>query len=213
MASSSSSSRKMFLADDQIAIRELVKMYLTQRMPECEVAGEASSATEALARMQLVRPEVVVADVFFHDLSAVDFLERCRTALPQVRLVAFCRWGDTGVARKLLAAGASAVVAKDDSLEILQIALTAVLGGGYFLAPSVEAALYRDRDEGAALTDRELLVLRLIAEGCQTKEVGSKLEISVKTAEKYRERIMQKLRVHDVVSLTRYAIKNGIAAL
>ena len=213
MVPSSPSSRKVFLADDQIAIRELVKLFLTHHMPECEVAGEASSATEAIARMQLVQPEVVVADVFFHDLSAVDFLESCRARLPQARLVAFCRWGDTGVARKLLAAGANAVVAKDDSLEILRIAISAVLGGGYFLAPSVEAALYRDRDEGAALTDRELLVLRLIAEGCQTKEVGSKLEISVKTAEKYRERIMQKLHVHDVVSLTRYAIRNGIAAL
>jgi DNA-binding NarL/FixJ family response regulator len=213
MTPSSSTPRKVFLADDQIAIRQLVKIFLTQHMPDCEVVGEASSATEALARMQLVQPEVVVADVFFHDLSAVDFLEKCRAMASPSRMVVFCRWGDTGVARKLLAAGANAVVAKDDSLEILQIALSAVLGGGYYLAPSVEAALYRDRDEGAALTDRELLVLRLIAEGCQTKEVGSKLEISVKTAEKYRERIMQKLRVHDVVSLTRYAIRHGIAAL
>jgi DNA-binding NarL/FixJ family response regulator len=155
----------------------------------------------------------VVADVFFHDLSATDFLESCRKDLPHTRLVAFCRWGDTGVARKLIGAGASAVVAKDDSLGVLQIALSAVLGGGYYLAPSVEAALYRDRDEGAALTNRELLVLRLIAEGCPTKEVGSKLEISVKTAEKYRERIMHKLHLHDAVALTRYAIRHGIAAL
>ena len=213
MSPALSSARKVFLADDQLAIRELVKIFLTQRAPECAVVGEASSGNEALTALSEIRPEVVIADVFFHDVSAADFLEGCRAHLPKVRLVAFCRWGDPVVARKLLAAGASAVVAKDDSLDILQIALTAVLGGGYYLAPSVEAALHRDREEGASLTDRELLVLRLIAEGCPTKEVGSKLEISVKTAEKYRERIMQKLHLHDVVALTRYAIRHGIAAL
>lgn len=205
--------RTLVLADDQIAVRELLKEYLEFKMPDCRVVGEASAGREALELMARTQPSAIVADVFFQDLAPLDFLDNCRASFSGIRIIAFCRWGQITMARKLIAAGAHGIVAKGDSIEVLQSAILAVLQGGYYLAPAIEEALYQEKREGAGLTDRELSVLKLIAEGCPTKEVGTKLEISTKTAEKYRERIMQKLHLHDVVSLTRYAIRNGLAAL
>lgn len=213
MSSDAKLPQTIVLVDDQIAVRELTCLFLHHRLPGCQVVAEAGIGQEAFEAVAKHHAGVIVADIFFRDLSPVDFLEQCHSQFPGTRLVAFTRWGQMTMVRKLIAAGVNAVVAKDDSLEILHTAVSAVLAGGYYLAPSVEKSLYQERAGGADLTDRELTVLRLIAEGIPTKEVGARLDISFHTAVKHRERIMQKLHLHDVVALTRYAIRNGLAAL
>lgn len=213
MAAQTSNQKKVFLIDDQISVRELLQLFISQSMPECVVAGEARTAAEGLPALKAVRPDVVIGDVFLPDVAAVPFFAGLHENFPTTRLVAFCRWIDPAMARRLLSVGVNGFALKEERLARLRDAILAVLNGGCYVPESLEASLYAQLQGQKHLTDRETEVLQLIAEGFATKEVGDKLSISVKTAEKYREKIMAKLGVHDVVHLTRYAIRHGLAAL
>ena len=163
--------------------------------------------------MQVTRPDLIVADVFLPDMAAVPFFDGLHQHHPNSRLVAFCRWIEPSIAHRLLLAGVNGIALKEERLDHLRMAIRAVLSGGCYVPASLEQSLYAQLQGQRHLTERETEVLQLIAEGFATKEVGDKLSISVKTAEKHREKIMTKLGMHDVVQLTRYAIRHGIAAL
>ena len=213
MAENTPAVKKIFLIDDQVSVRELLRLFISQCMPGCEVAGEARTAAEAHPLMEATHPSVVIADVFLPDMAAVPFFSGLHEHHPATRLVAFCRWIEPTIARRLISAGVNGIALKEESLENLRTAIHAVLQGGCYMPAALEQSLYAQLQGQKYLTPRETEVLQLIAEGFATKEVGDKLSISVKTAEKYREKIMAKLGLHDVVHLTRYAIRHGIAVL
>ena len=205
--------KKVFLIDDQVSVRELLRLFISQCLPECQVAGEASTAAEAHLALGDLHPDVVIADVFLPDMAAVPFFTAMHEYHPAARMVAFCRWIEPPIARRLISVGVNGIALKDERLDNLRTAIRAVLSGGCYVPAALEQSLYAQLQGQKHLTDRETQVIQLIAEGFATKEVGDKLSISVKTAEKYREKSMAKLGVHDVVHLTRYAIRHGLAAL
>lgn len=203
----------VMLVDDQRAVRELLSLYLGRETSGCRVVAEARSGEDALEKLALIRPEIIIADVFLPDMTTFEFLRRLREIDEHVMVIAFCRWISEETAINLLAARVRGIVVKDQSVDNLLAAITAVRNGACYLPASLEAAITRGKQSSTSLTEREATALRLIAEGFPTKQVGDQMNISVKTAEKYRERIMAKLRLHDAVSLTRYAIRHGFATL
>lgn len=203
----------VLLVDDQQAVRELLNAYLKQNNEECNVVAIARTGGEALNHVSALRPKLVITDIILPDLSILECLKKMHDISEQTKVIAFCRWINEEAALNLATAGVRGIVLKDQSLDHLQAAVRAVLNGACYFPDSLEAILCLGRHSSHVLTERESTALRLIAEGYATKQVGDQMQISVKTAEKYRERIMAKLKLHDVVSLTRYAIRHGFATL
>lgn len=201
------------LVDDQHAVRDLLSVYLSNGRANNEVVGLAGNGTEGLAKINELRPTLVIIDTVLPDMPILDFLKKAREADEHTLFIAFCRWVNEESAINLAAANVRGIVLKEQPLDHLQAAIRSVLGGACYFPSALEKAIWQGKQPGHTLTERESTALRLIAEGYATKQVGDRMNISVKTAEKYRERIMAKLKVHDVVSLTRYAIRNGFATL
>lgn len=211
MISRRSSLKKIVLLDDQLSFRELLSLYLKKYLPDCEIVGEAATTEEASALIEQLQPAALITDIFLRDQPILSYFGEVHERFPDTKIVAFCRWMDATIARRLLYSGVSGIATKEGSLTKLQTALVAALNGGCYVPDAI--ALHAQSSGQVGLTERETEVLRLIAEGYATKEVGDKLSISVKTAEKYREKIMSKLKIHDAVRLTHYAIRHGLAAL
>jgi len=209
----SSSELSVVLVDDQRAVRELLSGYLEREQCGCQVTGDARTGVEGLEQINALHPAIVIMDVFMPDMPIMEFLKQLRESEADASVIAFCRWINEETAVNLISSHVRGIVMKDQPLENLRAAIVAVTNGACYLPASLEAAICRGRQSASTLTEREAIALRLIAEGFATKQVGDHMNISVKTAEKYRERIMAKLRLHDVVSLTRYAIRHGFASL
>ena len=203
----------VMLVDDQRSVRELLSIYLKGERPAFQIREEAKNGQEALEQMAVSHPSIIIADVFLPDMPALDFLGQARQIDPDTAIIAFCRWINKDMAVSLIGAGVRGVVLKDQSLDSLLAAISVVQSGGCYMPAAFQAFVMGGRQASNSLTEREATALRLIAEGLATKQMGDRMNISVKTAEKYRERIMSKLRLHDVVSLTRYAIRHGFATL
>ena len=172
--------------------------------------GESSSAAETLTRCEETQPDLIVVDLFFTDMPAAALIAELLPVCPRARILAYSRWMERDVVTRMVTAGIHGIVAKESSLENLCLALKAVINGGYYFDSRLNGFFQQSRNE---LTDREMQVLCLIARGLITKEIADQLGISVKTADKYRERIMAKLHLHDAVKLTHYAIRNGLVCL
>jgi len=204
--------RKVVLLDDQEAVRGLVGLLLTREIGGFEVVGETASADEALQLCCHVQPEFLIMDFGSQGLPILKFVEGVRQVSPSTRILVFSRWNRADFVQPLVDAGIHGLVLKGDPVCIVQQAVCTLQSGGMYFSPVVERLRNGAKTSNARLTEREKMALCLIAEGHSTKEVASVLGISVKTAEKYRERIMRKLNLHDVVRLTHFAIRNGLVA-
>ncbi len=205
-------SKKIVLADDQLAVCALLRLLLCREFPGFEVVGESASARESLELCRRQTPDLLVADPALRDLPFLKYLEEVRAASPETRILVFSRWNHPDFVRSFVAAGVHGLVFKNDPLTTLHQAICTLFNGGRYLSPSAEELHRLPVAARPALTERERTALCLIAEGHSTKEMASALEIGVKTAEKYRERIMRKLDLHDAVQLTHFAIRHGLVA-
>lgn len=203
---------KVVLVDDQRAVCDLLSAYL-MRESGCSMVGATRTGVEGLEKVVEINASIVIIDVFMPDMPIMEFLRRLRESAVNASVITFCRWISEETAINLISSHVRGIVMKDQPLDSLKAAISAVSNGACYLPAALESAICRGRNTATMLTDREATALRLIAEGFATKQVGDQMNISVKTAEKYRERIMTKLRLHDVVSLTRYAIRHGFATL
>jgi DNA-binding NarL/FixJ family response regulator len=197
---------KVLIVDNQAAISGLLRILLRQ-WPAFEAVGECRSTEEALCFCAQSTPDLIIMDAALDGLAPPQFIRALKEVAPNARLLVFSRWDHPDFSRTFMAAGVHGFIFKQDSLEILQRAVCTLAGGGMYFSPAIEESR---RPEQPTLTEREIAALRLIAEGHSTKEMASVLEISVKTAEKYRERIMRKLDLHDAVQLTHFAIRRGL---
>jgi len=206
------SARKILLLDDQSAIRDLLRWFLTCEVGGFEIIAESASARETLQICTTEIPELLIMDLCFEDLAPLELIRRLREEAKPTRILIFSRWSHPDFTRTLIGAGVHGIIFKRDPLQALHCAIRAIVNGGMHFSSSAEEAFHSERGSRPSLTEREKSALCLIAEGKSTKEVASALEISVKTAEKYRERIMAKLDLHDAVQLTHFAIRNGLVA-
>lgn len=209
---------RIFLADDHMVVREGLKS-LVNAQPDMHVVGEAADGDAAWRAASELCPDVVVMDVSMPDMSGAEATERLRRECPQVRVLALTVYEDRGYVRQMLDAGASGYVLKRAVTDELVRAIRTVAAGGSYVDPTLAGGLVnsyfnQETSEGRApageLSEREAQVLRLIAWGYSNKEIGWKLNISVKTVDTYKLRLMEKLSLRSRTDIVRYALKQGL---
>ncbi|HEY3396565.1 MAG TPA: response regulator transcription factor [Armatimonadota bacterium] len=211
---------RIVLADDHQIMREGLRMLL-EKEADFEVIAEADNGRQAVELCRKHRPDLVVMDVAMPDLNGMDATRQILADRPEARVLALSMYADRRYASGMLAAGAAGYVLKDAAFEELVRAIRAVLSGKSYLSPAVTEAVVEDyvhrlSDASSAfsvLTAREREVLQAMAEGKSTRQIAEALHISIKTVETHRQQIMNKLDIHSVAELTKYALREGLTSL
>ena len=210
----------VLLADDHTIVREGFRKML-ELETDIEVVGEAEDGRRAIALVKKLRPTVVLMDIAMPLLNGLEATRQILKNLPDTRVLVLSAHSDDAYVKSATESGAVGFLLKQASAHEVCRAIREVEKGHTFFSPSVARRFDRinpktvDRlgvlkTKSAQLTSRELEVLQLIAEGKANKETASELGIGIKTVEKHREHLMEKLDIHDTAGLTRYAISTGI---
>jgi DNA-binding NarL/FixJ family response regulator len=211
---------RVLLADDHKLFRAGI-LALVRTLGDIEIVAEAEDGREALRLAAEHRPDVVLMDIMMPNLNGFDAAAKIARAVPGTRVVMLSMNADEDSVLKTLRAGAVGYLVKTADPAELGLAIRSAARGQRFLSSAVSehvinACLGRiDREQTSLerLTPRQREVLQLVAEGHTTKQIASKLDISAKTAEAYRGDLMRALDIHDVASLTRYAIRSGLVSI
>jgi DNA-binding NarL/FixJ family response regulator len=211
---------KILLVDDHKVMREGLRLLLDDH-PDMQVVGEADHGRDALALVSRIQVDVVVMDVAMPELNGIETTRRMLTRFPSIKVVSLSMYNERKILTEMLQAGASALVVKGSATEDLVQAIRTVHAGRTFLAPEIIKTVGEDfakkggvvRGKSSGLTNRELEVLQLVAEGGTTKSIGNRLDISAKTVDSHRQNIMRKLNLRTVAELTKYAVREGITSL
>jgi DNA-binding NarL/FixJ family response regulator len=212
---------RVLLADDHEVFRYGLKTAFAQEKA-IEVVGEARDGHGAADLTRELSPDVVLMDIEMPGLNGIDATRRIIHDSPRVKVIGLSMHSSRRLATEMFNAGASGYLPKDCTFEELTEAITTVAAGGRYASPAVVGTGLQDRprdqepaapDAFAALTAREREVLQLLAEGKSTKQIGQALFISPKTVEVHKLRIMSKLGIDNVASLTKYAIQQGLTSV
>jgi DNA-binding NarL/FixJ family response regulator len=201
----------VLLAEDHEVVRQGLKMLL-EAEPDIRVIGQAENGRQAVEMAQQLNPSVIVMDVSMPLLNGLEATRQILHARPQTRLILLSAHGESAYVEQAVAFGAMGYLLKQASLEVLSHAIREVHAGRRFFGPSVTPPSSSEESgrKKPSLTMREAEVLQLVAEGRANKQIASDLEISIKTVEKHRQHVMEKLGIHDTAGLTRYAMTTGV---
>jgi DNA-binding NarL/FixJ family response regulator len=207
---------RILLAEDHAMVRAGLRSLL-ESIAEMEVVGEAANGNEALQQITGLRPDVVLMDVSMPELNGIEATRRAVQAHGRTRVVMLSMHADAEYVCQALVAGASGYLLKNSEPGELEMALRAAARGDIWLSPAISHVIPNlvrkfapARRPLEKLTSRQREVLQLIAEGNTTKEIAQRLRLSVKTIETHRADLMERLEIHDVASLVRYAVRVGI---
>ena len=205
---------RILLADDHRMVRQGFRLIL-QAQEDMEVIGETGNGREAVELAKSLKPDVVVMDVTMPELNGIEATRRIREAEPFVRVLALSVHRDGIYVRETVRAGAEGYILKESADSELIAAVRAVAQGNSYLSPEIAGSVLKDYRKHATnpidlLSSREREVLQLIAEGRTTKEIAASLNLSVYTVDGHRTRIMEKLGLHSVGELVRFAVRSGI---
>ncbi len=212
---------RIMLVDDHPLIREAIA-HLVAGAPEFELIGEAGDGKECLARIDDLRPDILILDIAMPHMNGEQVARELHRRYPALKIVALSGYTDRQFVRAMSKAGAKAYVVKSASGRDLIHALRAVASGKNYLSPEVTGAvmtLWEDAvsSDGSSqpnvLGKREKQVLQFIAEGHRSPVIAEKMGIAVATVEAHRRNILRKLQLHSAADLTRYALRHGIIAL
>ncbi len=212
---------RVVLADDHRLFRDGLRTLLEQQ-PRIEVVGEAADGTALLALVPKLRPDVVLMDVSMPGLNGLEAARRLHADHPAVAVVMLSMHADHRFVVEALRAGALGYVLKDCEVAELVEAVRCAARGEVHLAPAVAGGVVRDylalatERPGSAfsvLSAREREVLQMLSEGRTVKEIAQALVVSIKTVETHRKNVMDKLDIHSIAELTRYAIREGLTTL
>ena len=206
---------RILVADDHAVVREGLKA-LVGAQPDMQVVGEARDGVSAVALAERLCPDIVVIGVSIAQMGGAEATTHIKQACPDARVIAFTVHQDKSRLRQMLEAGASGYVLKTAAPEELIGAIRRVAAGGTYVDPAIAEQLVTSfvRRPGGppantSLSEREGEVLRLIARGYSNKEISALLDLSVKTIETYKQRLMEKLQLDSRVDIVRYALKQG----
>jgi DNA-binding NarL/FixJ family response regulator len=210
---------RVLLADDHILVRAGIRTLL-ENIPDVKVIGEATSGREALEIVKAKLPNLVLMDVAMADLNGLDALLRISKDFPEVRVMILSAHSNEEYVIRALRSGAAGYMLKDAATAELKLAISSVSEGKTYLSPSISRTAidsYLERlgevvSPLEQLTSRQREILQLIGEGKNTKEIASNLEISVKTVEAHRLQLMERLGIHDIPGLVRFAIRTGLVS-
>jgi DNA-binding NarL/FixJ family response regulator len=202
---------RIVLADDHTIVREALATLL-ESIPGFEVVAQAASGEELLRVIDFQRPDIVLTDVSMPGLDGIEALARLRERYRELPVVVLSMLDGIDVIKRAVASGARGYLLKNASRQELEHAVRTVTASGQYFSPAIAGILLRKDSDGPSqlLTERQIEILRLIATGHSSKEIGFKLGLSSKTVDVHRAHIMQRLDIHDVATLTRYALKNGV---
>jgi DNA-binding NarL/FixJ family response regulator len=210
----------VLLAEDHSVVRQGLCALLNAD-GHFKMVGEAKTGREAVEKAQALRPDVILMDIAMPVLNGLEATRQILAANPAARVIILSAHSDDEYIERMTAVGAAGFLEKQTSADVLTKAIREVAKGNKFFSPSIAKRLSnsqskpRDRDgllkaNSTRLTSRESEVLQLVAEGSANKQVAAALGISIKTVEKHRQHLMDKLNIHDTAGLTRYAISAGV---
>lgn len=205
---------RILLADDHTVVRQGFRLILSAQ-PDMEIVGEAGNGREAVELAEKLHPDLVVMDVAMPELNGIEATRRLASSAPRTRVLALSMHKDSVYVREILRAGARGYLLKDSIDSDLLAAVRAVARGEGYLSPAVSEAVLSDyrrhvTDPIDLLTSREREVLQMIAEGKTNKEIAAVLNLSVYTIDAHRGRIMEKLNLHSINELVRFAVRKGL---
>ena len=212
---------KIILAEDHGLIREGI-FSMFEKKNEYDVIAMAKNGREAVRHVRALLPDIVIMDISMPELNGIEATRIIKSEFPTVEIIALSAHCDKSTIMKMLKAGARGYILKDSIFEELARAVHQVYHGEVFLGRMVSDIVVKDYisivdDEATGclgeLTSREREVLQLIAEGNKTSSIAMALNVSVKTVETHRQRIMKKLNIFSVANLTRFAVKEGLTTL
>ena len=209
---------RVLLADDHKILVEGLRGLLE---PEFDLLETVEDGRELVERALKLMPDVVVADVSMPLLNGIEAARQILPKAPKIRVVFLTMHADVAYANEAFRAGASGYILKRSAAVELVTAIREALNGGVYVTPSVARAMMNDTfggkglnqsRSGDALTNRQREVLQLVAEGRTIKEIGSILNLSPKTVEFHKYRVMEQLSIRSTAELTQYAVKHGIVS-
>jgi DNA-binding NarL/FixJ family response regulator len=210
------STKRVLLADDHALVRAGIRALLG-RIEDIEVVGEAGDGHEALRMIKEMRPDIALLDITMPGLSSFDVLEESTRLFPDLRVIILTVHDAAEYAMKALRAGAAGFLPKSAAANELREALETVERGETYLSVEVarKAGLQQAQETERSrllkrITPRQREILTLVAEGASTRDIARTLNISVKTVESHRAQLMERLDIHEVAGLVRYAIRTGL---
>jgi DNA-binding NarL/FixJ family response regulator len=213
----------VLIADDHTIVRRGLRSLL-QTEKDIEVVGEAETGRQAVQLAMALKPDVVLMDIAMPMLSGLEATRQITRQAPFSRVLILSSYNDDEYVHEVTEAGGAGYLLKQADFTDVVRAIREAKKGNAFFSPAISRRLterYRETVVGGVLvkkrtdllTSRELEVLQLIAEGESNKQIAAELGISVKTVERHRQRLMDKLAIHDVAGLTRYAISRGLVEI
>ena len=208
---------QVVLADDHALVRAGIRALL-ERIDSVEVVGEVGDGQQALDMIAELKPDVVLLDLTMPGLSGFEVLKETAEKFPTVNMIVLSVHDSEEYAFHALRSGAAGYLPKSAASVELEVALKRVASGEQYVSPSIapETTLEFSQEQTetpTGLTPRQLEVLTLIANGSSTRDTARALNIAVKTVETHRAQLMERLNIHDVAGLVRYAIKKGLVKI
>ena len=210
---------RIVIAEDHTILREGLRALLSSN-PDFEIVGEAEDGREAIRCVEKLKPHLVLTDLSMPRMNGMDAIREIRRRAPETKILVLTVHKTEEYILATLQAGADGYLLKDSTHAELLAAVRHVLSGKHYISPGISDKVLdgylegrktlKTRTSWETLTQREREILKLIAEGYKNKEIADDLCISVKTVEKHRANLMEKLNLHNVQALTTYAIERGL---
>ena len=211
--------KRVFIAEDHAILRDGLRAMLAS-LPDYEIIGEAEDGREAIRGVQSSKPDLVILDLSMPRMNGMEALKEIKKISPETKVLVLTIHSGDEYVLPVLKAGADGYMLKYDTQAELMSAIKSILAGKQYLSPGVSKHVIEGYLEGGAtlksksswetLTRREREILKLIAEGYKNREIADFLCISEKTVVKHRANLMEKLDIHNVSSLTAYAVSKGL---
>lgn len=208
---------KLVIIDDHQLVRDGLRALMGSAPAKLRIVGEAGTARDGYARVRELQPDLVVLDLNLPDQNGVQLAAEIRSTWPAIKILVLTGSSSEPAAAEVARAGADGLVRKEDAANDFLRAIPVVMAGKPYFSPvaaeAIAQALWKNpqaRSPAPALAEREQEVLRGLADGLGYKEIASQLQISVRTAETYRARLVRKLGCNTRAELVRYAVRHGL---
>lgn len=210
---------RVLLADDHTLVRAGIRSLL-ETIDGVDVVAECDDGVQAMDLIVRHRPDLALLDIGMPGLNGIEVARQAASAVPKARIVILSMYDDPVHVRQAMRAGVAGYMLKGAAVAELPLAIKSVMAGETYLTPRVSRHVVQGylREEAAevdpieGLTQRQREILQMIAEGRSMKEIAAVIQVSVKTVETHRARLMERLDIHDVAGLVRFAIRAGLVA-
>jgi DNA-binding NarL/FixJ family response regulator len=199
---------RLLLVDDHPLVRDGLRARL-EGVPGFEVAGEAGDAAEAQARVDALRPQLVLMDVGMKDVNGIDLTAQLLERDPGLQVLMLSMYDNPEYVQRAMQAGARGYVLKDSPASEIVAAIEAIAAGGTFLSPAVSKRLFRNQAARPLLSSRESQILSALARGLSSKLIAREMDVSVRTVEAHRQNIKRKLALEGQAELIKYAVEHA----